>query len=385
VKDQLAPELVEHLTYLLINSLEGGRLGVGGQLSIRSELGVCDVAVGMGVGQKPMTPWTQHPSFCLAKPLLGLSVGLLIDDGFDPQAQVGTVALHSAGDAINLSCSTFDVLSHQAGLTGPSALQWRILEEDVLPSVLSSVTATDAPRYSDVVGGLVVEAVIRRQTGSDPADWVTRHLLEPMGLDDISVEPGAVGRVIKSGTASVPFGALPADPTPIISELLEVHWARSRLAFGGWTASRSMADLYWNLLEVVRGTAVEGAPSVDVLASLLEPETPDLTVDLTTSDGWRRRWFIEIDRGTEHLPTVLTKCQAYERYWQSGAELTRSEIFPRVAWSVPDPPRAERLRTGIERARSISTDLHRIATTDHTISLLLSGEVPINQPKGGHL
>jgi CubicO group peptidase (beta-lactamase class C family) len=274
VKDQLAPELVEHLTYLLINSLEGGRLGVGGQLSIRSELGVCDVAVGMGVGQKPMTPWTQHPSFCLAKPLLGLSVGLLIDDGFDPQAQVGTVALHSAGDAINLSCSTFDVLSHQAGLTGPSALQWRILEEDVLPSVLSSVTATDAPRYSDVVGGLVVEAVIRRQTGSDPADWVTRHLLEPMGLDDISVEPGAVGRVIKSGTASVPFGALPADPTPIISELLEVHWARSRLAFGGWTASRSMADLYWNLLEVVRGTAVEGAPSVDVLASLLEPETP---------------------------------------------------------------------------------------------------------------
>ena len=25
------------------------------------------------------------------------------------------------------------------------------------------------------------------------------------------------------------------------------------------------------------------------------------------------------------------------------------------------------------------------ATTDHTISLLLSGEVPINQPKGGHL
>jgi hypothetical protein len=117
----------------------------------------------------------------------------------------------------------------------------------------------------------------------------------------------------------------------------------------------------------------------------IETLKPDLTVDLTTSDGWRRRWFIEIDRGTEHLPTVLTKCQAYERYWQSGAELTRSEIFPRVAWSVPDPPRAERLRTGIERARSISTDLHRIATTDHTISLLLSGEVPINQPKGGHL
>jgi hypothetical protein len=51
------------------------------------------------------------------------------------------------------------------------------------------------------------------------------------------------------------------------------------------------------------------------------------------------RWFVEVDRDTEAVPTLARKCDTYRRYWQSGTEQARSGIFPRVLFLVPDTQR----------------------------------------------
>lgn len=58
---------------------------------------------------------------------------------------------------------------------------------------------------------------------------------------------------------------------------------------------------------------------------------PDLAVVLGVG-AYEQHWFIEVDRGTAHLPTLLRKCQQYERYYRSGQEQQARGLFPRIAW-----------------------------------------------------
>lgn len=109
---------------------------------------------------------------------------------------------------------------------------------------------------------------------------------------------------------------------------------------------------------------------------------PDLLVELTTPDGWELRWFVEVDRATEHLPTVIRKCAQYQRYWQAGIE--PHPVFPRVLWSVPDERRAAAIEKAIARTPSLTDDLFQVATTDRTLSVLLGHPInEINNTKGG--
>lgn len=111
----------------------------------------------------------------------------------------------------------------------------------------------------------------------------------------------------------------------------------------------------------------------------IERLRPDLLVEVTTTDGWELRWFIEIDRGTEHLSTVLRKCQTYERYWRSGREADHHDVFPRILWSVPGHKRARAIEAAIAQSRNLTTDLHRVATSAETV-----GAITINDtPEGG--
>ena len=74
---------------------------------------------------------------------------------------------------------------------------------------------------------------------------------------------------------------------------------------------------------------------------------PDAFLVLGVGD-YELRWFIEVDRASESLPTVLRKCRLYADYYQSGKEqAAHGGVFPRVCWIVPDEPRAERVRAAI--------------------------------------
>lgn len=59
--------------------------------------------------------------------------------------------------------------------------------------------------------------------------------------------------------------------------------------------------------------------------------------------------FVEIDCGTESLPTIARKCQRYLAYWRSGVEQHRSGLFPRVWWLTHTARRKQRLRTVVDQ------------------------------------
>jgi hypothetical protein len=69
-----------------------------------------------------------------------------------------------------------------------------------------------------------------------------------------------------------------------------------------------------------------------------EPETlkPDLFAAFVTSaePEMERRWFVEVDRGTESLPRIVAKCRRYLDYLATGQEQQRNGVFPLVLWSV---------------------------------------------------
>ena len=86
---------------------------------------------------------------------------------------------------------------------------------------------------------------------------------------------------------------------------------------------------------------------------------PDLYA-VTASADYEDAWFIEIDRGTESLPTVLRQCQQYERYRRVGREQASSGVFPWVLWVVPSEQRLTKLRTAIAADRQLDNQLFRV-------------------------
>lgn len=135
----------------------------------------------------------------------------------------------------------------------------------------------------------------------------------------------------------------------------------------------AIAELYVSL--VVASRPDSGVGLVELLDVQTEPTCwrrwtrgdgsgevlrPDLYVSLGVGAD-ELRWFIEVDRGSEHLPTVLRKAQAYQRYYDSGVEQTREGVFPRVLWVVPDARRAQQLTAGLERERGLTAALFDVS------------------------
>ena len=52
-------------------------------------------------------------------------------------------------------------------------------------------------------------------------------------------------------------------------------------------------------------------------------------------------YFVEVDRATQSGPALARKLTVYRRYWQTGREQERWEVFPEVLVLVPDDPRKD--------------------------------------------
>jgi len=100
---------------------------------------------------------------------------------------------------------------------------------------------------------------------------------------------------------------------------------------------------------------------------------PDLYAVTATSE-FEDHWFIEVDRGTESIPTLLRQCRQYEAYRRTGVEQADRGLFPLVLWVVPDEPRAAKLRQALTLARELDSALFRITTPERLIAEITGGE-----------
>jgi hypothetical protein len=102
---------------------------------------------------------------------------------------------------------------------------------------------------------------------------------------------------------------------------------------------------------------------------------PDAFLAVGVGD-YELRWFIEVDRSSESLPTVLRKCDIYADYYQTGAEQAAHDgVFPRVCWIVPDEQRAERVQAAIRRDSSLPKGLFVVTTAAGALNVLRGAEI----------
>jgi hypothetical protein len=90
---------------------------------------------------------------------------------------------------------------------------------------------------------------------------------------------------------------------------------------------------------------------------------PDLYTRILTA-AYDDRWFVEVDLGTESLPTLLRKCAGYEAYRAAGQEQSNVGVFPLVLWVFTEPKRGQRLQRAIASSRTLTPQLYRMSTVD---------------------
>lgn len=90
---------------------------------------------------------------------------------------------------------------------------------------------------------------------------------------------------------------------------------------------------------------------------------PDVFV-VTGHRGYELVRFIEVDCGTESPSTIARKLNVYWRYYQSGLEQQRAELFPEVLWLVPSERRRGVLVDVASHRPPEAWQLHRVARYD---------------------
>ena len=100
------------------------------------------------------------------------------------------------------------------------------------------------------------------------------------------------------------------------------------------------------------------------LVSGLEPAATIRAHDFTD------RWFLEVDLGTESLPTLLKKCGIYEQYRATGIEQEQHGVFPLVLWLFTKQERADRLERAIVRSPRLTSQLYRFAEPDSFVQTM---------------
>jgi hypothetical protein len=104
---------------------------------------------------------------------------------------------------------------------------------------------------------------------------------------------------------------------------------------------------------------------------------PDLHV-VTAQGEFEDHWFVELDRGTESLPTLIRKSEMYTAYMRSGAEQRKTGIFPKVLWVMPTPRRVELLQSALRGSR-IEPTLFEVIDSGQFAETIAPDSSPLDQ------
>lgn len=123
---------------------------------------------------------------------------------------------------------------------------------------------------------------------------------------------------------------------------------------------------HYELLEVQTEPACWRTFQTGAGTLTLKPDLLLVTADAETET----HSFIEVDRGTEHLPAIRRKCDIYQRYYRDGSEERLRGLYPAVVWVVPDEPRRAALWKAISADKTLDPDLFTVVTTDAALAAL---------------
>lgn len=99
---------------------------------------------------------------------------------------------------------------------------------------------------------------------------------------------------------------------------------------------------------------------------------PDLFV-VTAAGEAEECVFVEVDLATESLPTILRKCQQYEKYRRTGHEQQQGGSFPRVLWLVPSETRRDKLADAITGLRDVPNEMFDVELIANAVAAVPDG------------
>ncbi len=105
---------------------------------------------------------------------------------------------------------------------------------------------------------------------------------------------------------------------------------------------------------------------------------PDLYLETSSppASDYIDLWFIEVDRGTESIPVLLSKCRDYVAYYRTGIH---GNEFPQVLWLLhaATPERLDNRRQALTAAlvadKTLPASLFQILTPDQLIPTITKG------------
>lgn len=201
----------------------------------------------------------------------------------------------------------------------------------------------------------LIERPIRRVGGLMAGSASSIWMLTSVGqrLRSMRAGNGAVGRVRAPGERFIAHYLAIADARLALVEAAR----RSQLVL----TRLQLEPSCWH-----RYTGLGGSREI------LKPDLAAVTATSHDAD-YEDHWFIEIDRGTESLPTLIRQCRAYEAFRHTGQLQLDGGVFPVVVWVVPDQIRADKLRATIRASRGLDAALYRITTPDGLVDLIAGG------------
>jgi hypothetical protein len=208
---------------------------------------------------------------------------------------------------------------------------------------------------------------------------VARRVLERLARDRLLVRLDRRIGGVSSGSAGYIYALGPVGARVLTTEGQRRHFREPSTSFAVHTLA--ISQLAVELLVAARRDDLE------MLTLEAEPRCwrqfggmggqsllrPDLFVSLGIGD-LEHRWFVEVDMGSEHVPTLVRKCRLYARYYQSGIEQGRHGVFPRVCWVLPHQRRIDQLRRGLNRSGIDVKGLFVTTTPDAAVSTLAGGD-----------
>lgn len=191
---------------------------------------------------------------------------------------------------------------------------------------------------------------------------------------------------IRAGSAGQVYGLGPVGHRLLADQATRAgSGARPRLREPSPTFLHHTLAITELLVEVTEGCQPSGARLVGLEAEPacwrpfatsfgIQHLRPDLGLDLRLGDGDELHWFVEVDRGTEHLPAVMRKGRQYLAYYQAGIEQAGLDgLFPAVLFSCIDQPRAKKLRAGLHLLPGVPEGLFTVVSAEQAAAVLLAG------------
>jgi hypothetical protein len=215
--------------------------------------------------------------------------------------------------------------------------------------------------------------VSRRQARSSLASLVDRRLVARLPRLIGGVRAGSAGSVFVLDVAGLrllrPTGGRAHRPWPVGTPFLAHSLAITELLVGLTEATRSSGG---------------GVHLGDFRAepSCWRPFTgpggnhtalkPDAEARLEIG-SYEDRWFIEVDRATESVPTLDRKLCRYVAYWRTGREQATTGVFPKVLWVVPDAARHAVLIDAFARTPAEAWPLFAAVVADEAVGRIVAG------------